>query len=140
MGLYLCVFAPGDRHEELEAVEVGSYGDFGRLRDTITTRLEPNGWGSRFPTLMLHVDNDGEWTADEAVTLERELAVIDAELAALPPEPLPDGWQSEVAREFDITPVSLCDCFFDVNGDSLLGRMIDLCRVSIKEDVPILFQ
>jgi len=121
-------------------VEVGSYGDFGRLRDTITTRLEPNGWGSRFPTLMLHVDNDGEWTADEAVTLERELAVIDAELAALPPEPLPDGWQSEVAREFDITPVSLCDCFFDVNGDSLLGRMIDLCRVSIKEDVPILFQ
>jgi hypothetical protein len=140
MGLYLCVFAPGNRNEELDAVEVGSYGDFGRLRDTITTRLEPNGWGSRFPTLMLHVDNDGEWTPDEAVTLERELAVIDAELAALPPEPLPDGWQSEVAREFDITPVSLRDCFFDVNGDPLLGRMIDLCRVSIKEDVPILFQ
>lgn len=140
MGLYLCVFAPNLSDEELDGVEVGSYGDFGRLRETIAKHLEPDGWGTRFPVLMSHVDNDGQWSPDEAAILLKELTTIDAEFGKLPPEPIPDGWQAEVAEEFELEPESLRDCYFDVNGDPLLDRLMDLCRVSIEEKAPILFQ
>jgi hypothetical protein len=54
MGLYLCVFADDADGEELEGVEVGGYDDFGLLRQAVADRLEPAGWGSRFPVLMSH--------------------------------------------------------------------------------------
>jgi len=140
MGLYLCVFGAGDGDDELDGVEVGSYGDFGRLREAVAEHLEPAGWGSRFPVLMNHVDNDGEWTPAEAVELEKEIQTIDAELAKVPPQPLPTGWQIEVAKEFDLVPTALNECFFDVNGDSVFERITDLCRLSAREGVPIIFQ
>ncbi len=49
MGLYLCVFADEATDEELEGVEVGGYDDFNLLRHAVADRLEPAGWGSRFP-------------------------------------------------------------------------------------------
>jgi len=140
MGLYLCVFGAEDGDDELDGVEIGSYGDFGRLREAVAEHLEPAGWGSRFPVFMNHADNDGQWTPTEAVELQKELQMIDAELAKLPPQPLPAGWQIEVAKEFDLVPAALNECFFDVNGDPVLERIIDLCRLSIREGVPIVFQ
>jgi hypothetical protein len=45
MGLYLCIFAGDDRDEELDdeelgAVDVGGYSDFGEFRDVIARLLE----------------------------------------------------------------------------------------------------
>ena len=48
MGLYLCVFEADDIDNELEGVEVGGYDDFGRLRETVSDRLEEGKWGSRW--------------------------------------------------------------------------------------------
>ena len=140
MGLYLCVFDREGDDEELEGVDVGSYQDFGRLRSTVAQRLEPDGWGTRFPVLMSHPDSDGQWSPQEAAALERELRTIAAELSRLPPQPVPTGWQSEVAREFGLEPASLRDCFFDVDGEPLLGRLVDLARTAVEADAPILFQ
>lgn len=136
MGLYLAVFDGGD---ELDGVEVGSYDDFAFFRDAVVSGLEEGAEGSRFPTLILHSDCDGEWTPHEAGILEVELAVIAEELAGLPPVTL-DGWKAEVAKMFGIRPANLGDCFFDVDGEPLLERLIGLAQLSQQRSLPILFQ
>jgi hypothetical protein len=140
MGLYLCVFDRDGDDEELEGVDVGSYQDFGRLRSTVAQSLEPDGWGTRFPVLMSHPDSDGQWSPQEAVALEGELHTIAAELSRLPPQPVPPGWQAEVAGEFGLEPASLRDCFFDVDGEPLLDRLVELARTAVEAGAPILFQ
>ena len=67
MGLYLCVF---EDERELEGVEVGSYEDFHVFRATVSELLENKKSGERFPILMLHADDAGEWSADEALLLQ----------------------------------------------------------------------
>jgi hypothetical protein len=137
MGLYLCVF---DGDEELEGVEVGSYADFGALRDAIREHLEGGTAGSRFPVLMMHSDCDGEWSPSEAVQLQAELELIARELARFPPSSLGDGWKLSVARTFGLRPDNLAECFFDVDGEPLFDRLIGLCRSSVQHGLPILFQ
>jgi hypothetical protein len=139
MGLYLCVFSAGEDDEELDGVEVGSYDDFDRFRRAVA-RLEPEGWGSRFPVLMLHEDSDGTWSPEEAVQLRRELIVIALELGKLPPQGFPEGWQADVARQLGLTPASLRDCFIDVDGEALLDRLIGLAGLAGREGLLIWFQ
>ncbi|MBX9644173.1 MAG: immunity 70 family protein [Novosphingobium sp.] len=137
MGLYLTIFA-GD--EELDGVEVGAYADFSAFRDAVVSNLEAGNPGSRFPTLILHSDCDGEWSPVEAALLETELEEIARELASLPPVSLGDGWKPEVAKMFGIRPANLADCFFDVDGEPLLERLIGLAKLSQERNLPILFQ
>ena len=137
MGLYLCVF---DGDDELEGVEVGSYGDFGTFRDTVRDRLEQGVPGSRFPILMRHSDCDGMWSPADAELLRLELATIAQEFAIQPPMPLHDGWQKSVTRTLGLSPANLLDCFFDVDGEPLLERLQGLCLCSVQRELPILFQ
>ena len=137
MGLYLAVF---DGDEELDGVEVGSYDDFGWFRDTIAARLEGGVAGSRFPTLIMHSDCDGRWSVPEAFVLEKELTVIAAELKRLPPVGYNSDWQHEAASTFGIVPSSLCECFFDVDGEPLIERLILLAQLAQRRGLPILFQ
>ena len=137
MGLYLCVF---DEDEEVEGVEVGAYGDFGRFRDAVQAQLEGGVRGSRFPTLMLHSDCDGSWSSSDAAVLEQELRDISEEFQRLPAISIPDGWQVSVARMIRLVPATLYDCFFDVDGEPLLGRLRELGRVAAERGLPILFQ
>jgi Immunity protein 70 len=136
MGLYLAIFE-GDA--ELDGVEVGSYADFSAFRDAVVVNLEAGNAGSRFPTLILHSDCDGEWTPEQAVILISELNTVAQEFAGLPPIPL-DGWKAEVAKMFGIRPANLADCFFDVDGEPLLERLVGLAQLSQKRGLPILFQ
>jgi hypothetical protein len=136
MGLYLAVF---DGDEEIDGVEVGSYDDFAFFRDAVASGLEGGSAGSRFPTLILHSDCDGEWTAEQAVALESELGAITQEFADLPPVLL-HGWKAEVAKMFGIKPSNLGDCFFDVDGEPLLERLAGLAKLSQERNLPILFQ
>ena len=137
MGLYLCVF---DGDEELDGLEIGSYEDFGTLRDTVCERLERGVAGARFPTLMLHSDCDGAWSVVDAMALLRELDVISTELGGLPAIALPAGWRREVARTMGLAPQNLCDCFFDVDGEPVIDRLAQLCRLAVERELPILFQ
>lgn len=139
MGLYLCVF-DHERGEDVDGVEVGSYQDFAFLRDSIAQRLEGGRAGSRFPTLMLHSDCDGMWSAEEARTLEQELRDVAEALRVLPPVERPEGWQREVARSLGLKVATLYDCYIDVDGEPLIERLIELARVSQATGHPILFQ
>jgi len=136
MGLYLAIFE-GD--EELDGVEVGAYADFSAFRDVVVSNLEAGSAGSRFPTLILHSDCDGEWTPEQAAILKSELKIVAEAFAGLPPIPL-NGWKAEVAKMFGIRPTTLADCFFDVDGEPLLERLLGLARLSQERNLPILFQ
>lgn len=137
VGLYLCIFAGDD---ELDGVEVGRYADFAAFRDMVCEVLEAGVAGARFPVLMNHSDCDGEWGPDEAAALLRELQTIQAECVQRPPVPLPVGWKQEVARTFGLRPANLHECFFDVDGESLIDRLAGLCRCATQRRLPILFQ
>lgn len=137
MGLYLCIF---NKEEELEGVEVGSYSDFEYFRANVTQYLESGSPGSRFPTLILHSDCDGEWVTTECALLKVELELIAAAFRAFPPIPLRSGWQELVAKSIGLRPSTLYESFIDVDGELLLERLIRLCEVAIDTKLSILFQ
>lgn len=137
MGLYLAVF---DGEDELDGVEVGSYSDFGTFRSAVAVHLEERVAGSRYPTLMLHSDCDGQWSSDEAVVLQAELTAITEMFMQLPTEPLSEGWKQEVVRSLGLRPSNLYECFFDVDGEPLLDRLMGLAQLSVERKLPILFQ
>ncbi|WP_454675450.1 Imm70 family immunity protein [Achromobacter pestifer] len=137
MGLYLCVF---DGDEELEGVEVGLYEDFNCFRDAVLTVLENNIPGSVCPTLQGHLDCDGEWTPQEANSLLGELKLIEQEFAEHPPIEFNSDWKKGVAKLYSIAPVTMLDCFFDIDGEPLVGRLRQLALVSVNSVQPIVFQ
>jgi hypothetical protein len=137
MGLYLCIF---DSDEEVEGVEVGSYSDFDFFRSSVTDLLEGGQAASRYPTIILHSDCDGEWTPTECVKLTEELLSISEGFKQLPAAEFRAPWQKEVAKSFGLKPLSLYDSFIDVDGEPLLERLLRLCEVAIEKQQPILFQ
>ena len=52
----------------------------------------------------------------------------------------PEAWKAEVAKMFGIKPANFSDCFFDVDGEPLVQRLIGLARLSQERNLPILFQ
>lgn len=136
MGLYLTIFR-GDA--ELDGVEVGSYADFGAFRDSVTDHLEAGVAGSKFPTLILHSDCDGEWSPAECRRLLKELSVIEQAFRALPPA-ANETTSLKEARSKGARPQNLSDCFLDVDGEPLTVRLSGLARLSIEQNLPILFQ
>ena len=137
MGLYLAIFDDG---QEVDGVEVSSYSDFGAFRDAVIKHLENGQAGSQFPTLILHSDCDGRWTPSEAVSLQHELVIISARFREPPPIPLNVDWQKHVAKTFGIRRDTVYDCFFDVDGESLLERLTSLAKMSQEGNLPILLQ
>lgn len=137
MSLYLAVF---DDREELDGVEVGAYSDFKTFLDAVVKQVEGGVAGSRCPTLILHSDCDGQWTPTEAEALEKELEAISARFRELPPIALKSDWQEQVAKTFGVRLNTLYDCFFDVDGEPLLERLLRLAKLSQSRNLPILFQ
>lgn len=137
MGLYLCVF---DDDDELDGVEVGSYSDFDFFRCSVTELLEDGLAGSRFPTLIIHEDSDGEWSFKECESLRKELMTIASEFQQLPGIQFRADWQQQVGKSLGLKPASLYESFIDVDGELLLERLIRLCDVAIERALPILFQ
>ena len=78
--LVAVAFRVGDVHWE-----VGASGVLNAFFSTISGRLEPDGVGTRFPTLMRHLYT-GSLNADLAEPAIRELANAREELRAFPPE------------------------------------------------------
>jgi len=138
MGLVLCVFKDRDAGAET-GFSVGGYDDFGAWRDFIAKELEGGRWGSRFPTLMMHSDCDGEWSPAACATLKGELETISKEMAKLPVVPFPSPWQQGVAEEFRLTQRSALDCFITVDGENLADAIARLADLAIGVGKPITF-
>jgi len=138
MGLYLCVFDEADN--ELEGVEVGSYEDFNFFRDAVVVAVENGKAGSVCPMLNTHSDDDGKWESEDAGHLLTELSQIAEVMRRYPPSELNSEWKKEAAKTFGISPNTLLDCFFDIDGEPLVERLRELAKVSISSGQPILFQ
>jgi Immunity protein 70 len=137
MGLYLTVFDDG---AELDGVEVGTYSDFSTFRNAVVKHLEGGSAGSKYPTLILHSDCDGQWPPEEAAKLEQELMDVSEEFRRLAPVSLSADWQHQVVKTFALQVNNLYDCFFDVDGEPLLERLINLAKLSQLRNLPIPFQ
>jgi len=137
MGLYLAVF---DGEDEIDGVEVGFYSDFELFRGTIREKLEDNKNGSKYPTLMNHVDCEGEWNSSECKLLHNELKNIERNFAIMTPLEHRDNWQAELISSEGLAIITMADCFIDVDGEPLIERLMLLCKVSIQHDLPIIFQ
>ena len=121
-------------------MEVGPYADFDNFRSCVVRELEGNNAGSKFPTLILHSDCDGEWSPSEASQLQKELIEIGDEFRRRSPIPIVSNWQKQIVKSFGLKLDTLYDCFFDVDGEPLLERLIGLAERSQRHDLPILFQ
>lgn len=137
MGLYLCIF---DADEDIDGVDAGFYSDFGAFRETVSSTLESGQPGRRFPTLILHSDCDGQWTAEECRQLELELVAIHNAFVDLPPQAFSSDWQIDLAKKIGLRPSNLAESFIDVDGEPLIGRLIELARASMDRNLPVLFQ
>jgi hypothetical protein len=137
MGLYLTIF---DDDEEIEGVEIGLYSDFNYFRNLVVSQLEDGKVGVKYPMLNLHSDCDGTWSVEESIRLKEELKDISIALKKFPPVKFNSDWQRKVAKSHGIVPKNLQDCFFDVDGEPLLERLIKLCEISQQKNLPILFQ
>lgn len=89
---------------------------------------------------MLHSDCDGTWSVEEAKKLEVELKLIKDVFATKPPVESNSEWQKQVEKVLGLMPRNLYECFIDVDGELLIDRLIQLCKVSIEVNEPILFQ
>jgi hypothetical protein len=137
VGLYLCIF---DGDEEVDGIDVGMYEDWSVFIKAIVGHLEGGQRGSRFPLLTLHSDCDGQWSPSECVDLERAIDEIARGFGHLPAEPPADGWKVDVTKLFGLHFKTLGDCFFDVDGESLIDRLRDLAKLALKINRPIMFQ
>jgi hypothetical protein len=139
MGLVLCVYEGREAGDDLDGFQVGSYSDFGAWRDFIAAKLEGGRWGSRFPTIMMHSDCDGEWSPEDCIALKRELAAIRDEMARLPVVPFHSAWQRQVADEFGLRQQSALDCFINVDGETLVDAIERLAELAMRLGRPITF-
>ena len=137
MGLYLCIFEGDD---EIDGVEIGSYADFNAFRDFVVSELETGDAGSRFQTIILHSDCDGEWSVAECNILKHELTEIEAALKVLPPAKFASDWQKNVAKSIGLNPKNAYESFIDVDGEFLIDRLKALADTATKCGSPILFQ
>jgi 2,3-bisphosphoglycerate-dependent phosphoglycerate mutase len=92
---------------------------------TVARRLEPQGWGSRFPALMALAD--GPLAFDRAHEAAQELRTARAELAELPPEARVFEYDHpDVATPWPYPPgaSSVADAFVTVGYVNFIDTML----------------
>ena len=89
---------------------------------------------------MLHSDCDGEWGIQECKSLQAELLEVAVALKAHPAANDQSEWQKELFDEMGRRPDNRYDEFIDVDGESLVTRLSDLCACAIQAGRPIFFQ
>ncbi len=105
--------------------DVSSSAELHALFSTISHRVEPGGWGSRFPVLMNKL-YQGELAARDVPAARRELAEARGALAAMPPSGV--VWDIEDLSRLpqagdDVDPAitHLADYFLTNDGENLIA-------------------
>ncbi len=137
MGLYLAVI---EQCDDVGGVDVGSYEDFNRFRELVCEVSESGAYGSVCPVLQLHEDCDGEWPVAQLSALMAELERVYRDFSSRPPRQCLSDWQREVFRDLGLKSTSLADSIIDVDGEPLIVRLMELCRLALKLGQPISYQ
>ena len=109
--------------------ELGAQDFVHAFFSTISARLEPQGWGTRFPVLMNALYQDGVAKADAAAALQ-ELRTVRHELLAFSPDEVVWDIEDRTKRTLwganiadDIT--SLANYFVTSTGRDMFDAMIE---------------
>jgi hypothetical protein len=100
---------------------------------TIAHRLEPDGWGSRFPALMNELYS-GRLPLERVPAAREELAMIRSELERLPPDARVFAYEDpERATPWPVPPGagSAADAFLTAGGKNMLdvlARALDVAE------------
>jgi 2,3-bisphosphoglycerate-dependent phosphoglycerate mutase len=106
---------------------------------TVAYRLEPDGWGSRFPALMKELYN-GRLPLDRVANAQRELETMRAELAQRPPEERVFAYEDpERPTPWPVPPgaASLADCFLTAHGDNLLEVIAETLEDALEAEADV---
>jgi hypothetical protein len=125
---------------EVDGVDAGSYSDFNRLRHYVAQELENGIPGARFPSLNLHSDCEGEWSAEDCIGLSDELVRIIEAMRKRPAVNFPLGWQVALAKTLRLAPRNALESFIDADGEPVLLRILGLVEIALSAGEPILFQ
>ena len=138
MGLYLCVFDEGG--EDICGVEVGLYKYFAEFRQKVAIFVDDNRFTNKMPTLLQHLDCDGNWSVSDCKILINELMEIKAVFQQEPPLKEIQNLKENIFKFYGIVPKNLFECFVDTDCEFLIDRLLELCNCAIKENRPIQFQ
>ncbi len=121
--------------------EVGASGFLNAFFSTISYRLEPDGFGTRFPTLMRHLYR-GSLTADLTHPALRELADARDELRAFPPEQVIWDLEDPAARppwgsNISVEITDLANYFVTSDGRDLINVLHDALAASQQSGQPL---
>lgn len=103
---------------------VGTPGFFKAFFSTVAVRLEPDGWGTRFPAVMNEL-YQGEVAPERLADVRREVAAIREELRAHPPADVVWDFEDRTARP--------------PWGDDIADRITDLATYFVTSDGRDLF-
>jgi Fe-S-cluster containining protein len=138
MGLYLCVF--DECGEDICGVEVGLYKYFAEFRQKVAIFVDDNRFTNKMPTLLQHLDCDGNWSVSDCKILINELMEIKAVFQQEPPLKEIQNLKENIFKFYGIVPKNLFECFVDTDCEFLIDRLLELCNCAIKENRPIQFQ
>lgn len=126
-----------------EVFEAGSPDELHALFSTIGARLEPDGWGSRFPALMERL-YQGRLPAAHAAQARAELAEVRTGLEQLPPDAVVWDIEDRARRppegdDVDPAIANLAEYFLTGDGQPLLGAIDAALRAAERrgEDVVV---
>ena len=106
---------------------------------TVAYRLEPDGWGSRFPALMKELYS-GRLPLERVPDAQRELETVGAELAQHPPEERVFAYEDpERPTPWPVPPGarSLADCFIASRGDNLLEMIAETLEDALEAEADV---
>ena len=119
---------------------VGEHELLNAFFSTASVRLEPAGWGTRFPHLMNELF-EGDLPAEHAAAAAEELEVVRAELREHPPsEVVWDVYDRDRRPPWgdDISPdiTDLSNYFVTADGEDLIGKLAEALDFAARKDAP----
>jgi hypothetical protein len=134
-----------DNIDPYKSCELGSYDYINCYLSTISSLLEENKWGSKFPILIESLDAKAKLEPETCEELLLELDAIQEELKNYPPSKIKCGdidtensnWMLEAP--FDTTANNLYDYFMTVDETNLTNTFYEFAQEASEENMSVMY-
>lgn len=134
-----------DNIDPYKSSELGSYEYINCYLSTISSLLEDNKWGSKFPILIESLDAKAKLEPETCEELLAELEEIQSELKKYPPTKVNCGnigtdesnWMLEAP--FDTSTDNLYDYFMTADENNLTQTFIEFAQTAVDDNMSIMY-